>query len=119
MSNLINLDEYRPHGTRSMTCKCCGHDWVAVYPLPVPKDPDVFYCLQCPNCGEHVNEYGTRVYARNCEACGRFFTICPYPENGTTKNWECCLAEDCSSYDESRDVDKMIDDGIHIVRDDE
>ena len=98
MGNIINIDEARPHITTSIECGLCGHKWIAVYPEGATR-------LECPNCHDAVNEYGTSVYVNRCKICGREFTICPKPEN--TENWQHCLAADCLSYDESRDADKL------------
>lgn len=43
MSNVINLDDYRPHSTCEMQCGC-GKIWQAVYPSHCTD-------LQCPQCG--------------------------------------------------------------------
>ena len=73
--------------------------------------------VECASCGDMVNEYGTKVYATNCETCGRFYSICPYPEKGTEHRWNNCLAPECGSYDKDRDVDLMLDNGLEIEED--
>lgn len=54
------------------------------------------------------NEYGTRISHHTCETCGQEFTLCPAQE--TDEHWKNCLDTDCTSYDPSRDVNKMIED---------
>lgn len=61
------------------------------------------------------NEYGQKVLSRNCDVCGNPYTVCPYPEN--VDDWQVCLDESCDSYDESRDVDKLINAGLKVVKD--
>lgn len=55
-----------------------------------------------------MNEYGTFVGVYECETCGQEFTVCPDPQQ--EEGWENCLAEDCDSYDPSRDADKYFED---------
>ena len=57
-----------------------------------------------------VNEYGVRVFVSRCKTCGAEFSVTPRPES--LDDWQNCLGPDCGSYDESRDADKMFDDGI-------
>lgn len=53
-----------------------------------------------------VNEYGTPVSVLTCSACGRGFTVCPALGEDWREKWgDECLADYCSSYDLSRDVD--------------
>jgi len=51
------------------------------------------------------DEYGAPVLAAVCTACGRPFTVCPAPPPEKADQWRECLADDCPSYDLSRDVD--------------
>jgi hypothetical protein len=60
---------------------------------------------------ETTNEYGTPVAEYRCQTCGEIFTICPAPEPEKDDQWKDCLARECSSYDESRDIDKWFEDG--------
>jgi hypothetical protein len=64
--------------------------------------PDV-HCF-CPDLT--TNEYGTVVSFHRCSACGGEFTVCPPagPLFGSD-----CLADTCSSYDISRDVDMFFE----------
>lgn len=67
--------------------------------------PTGYKAIQCPNCKWWVNEDGTIVSKHHCPVCDRDFSICPPIPIGTP-NWDCCLAEDCDSYDPSRDAGK-------------
>ena len=46
-SNIINLDEMRPHCVSEAVCLKCLHRWIAVYPQDTPLK-----LLECPKCGE-------------------------------------------------------------------
>lgn len=43
MSDVISLDEHRPHMTGTVRCLACGHNWHAVAPLGT-------LFLECPEC---------------------------------------------------------------------
>jgi len=58
------------------------------------------------------NEYGTKVGVYICDSCNTEFTVCPAPTNHL--GWSGCTAPDCMSYDASRDVDKMFDEGVDV-----
>jgi len=45
MSEIINLDDQRPHVTRYVACISCGKDWVATV------DARAEGMLECPECG--------------------------------------------------------------------
>lgn len=45
-SNVVSLDENRPHVSGPVVCTRCEHSWVAVRPVGV-----IF--LECPKCGAH------------------------------------------------------------------
>jgi hypothetical protein len=49
MSEVINLDEHRPHTSRYVACMKCAHDWVAVAPVGATA-------LECSECGEMAGE---------------------------------------------------------------
>lgn len=67
---------------------------------------------------DDVNEYGTPVTVLRCESCGAEFSVCPAVLDINLDNWKGCLALECESYSEGRDVDKMIEEGlVKIVRD--
>jgi len=100
MGNVVSLDDMRPHTTTTVECQDCQHKWLAVYPTGTKA-------LECPGCHNAVNEYGTRVLLNWCKTCGTEFTVCPLPEN--PENWLHCLAPECESYDESRDIDDLFD----------
>ena len=61
--------------------------------------------------GYGFNDYGTLVSEHRCDECGLPFTICPAKDGpeGDAFWGGCCLAEECESYDESRDIDKVWD----------
>ena len=109
MGTVTNIDEARPHEYATVTCEDCGHKWVAVYPVGTKA-------LECPGCHNAVNEYGVRVAAQRCKTCGAEFTVCPVPDDLT--DWEHCMSENCASYDERRDADKLFDAGL-VRRDDD
>ena len=44
MSEVISLDDHRPHSSRYVACMACAHDWVAVAPATT-------LTLECPSCG--------------------------------------------------------------------
>ena len=46
MSDIVALDDHRPHMTGPVVCLRCDHSWIAVRPLGV-----IF--LECPKCGAH------------------------------------------------------------------
>lgn len=96
MSNVVQLDEMRPHRTADITCGRCAYRWVAVF-------PENTYGLCCPECGGYVNDYGTPVSRHICMTCNRPYTVCP--EVIDDEHWKNCLADDCKSYDPSRDLD--------------
>ena len=104
MNKVVNIETAMPHITASITCKSCEHEWIAVF-------PEMCNHLECPACHKFVNEYGTLVSVNTCKVCKREFSVCP-----PATDWDKCLAEDCESYDESRDPIKL---GKLIVRDDE
>ena len=55
--------------------------------------------------GESTIEYGTKVTVHICDTCGRQFTICPVDTEGFFGSD--CLAVDCPSYDDRRDISKV------------
>lgn len=58
------------------------------------------------------NEHDTPVAHFQCGTCGEPFTITPAPE--CFDDWQNCLSPQCASYDTSRDVDHLFDDGDTI-----
>lgn len=48
-SNVVSLDEHRPHNASYVACMDCGHDWPCVHP---PEVVD----FECPNCGHMTGE---------------------------------------------------------------
>jgi len=65
---------------------------------------------------DEENEHGTPVSVFRCEYCGRKFTVTPAVPDINADNWKGCLAPGCASYDESRDVDKMLEEGTAVIR---
>lgn len=57
------------------------------------------------------NEYGTPVTMFACVGCGSTFTVCPAVPEDKQEQWTGCMAERCSTYDEARDADKLLDQG--------
>lgn len=43
MSNVVNLDEQRPHYSGMCSCLNCKHEWVGVVPMTATV-------LECPSC---------------------------------------------------------------------
>jgi hypothetical protein len=66
---------------------------------------------------DDVNEHGTPITVFQCEVCGAEFSVCPAVLDEHLDNWRGCLAPSCASYDESRDADKMFEEGnVKFVR---
>ena len=65
---------------------------------------------------DETNEFGVKVSVFQCEECGREFTVCPAVPDINLDNWTGCTAPDCPSYDESRDVDKLLEDGVVLEK---
>jgi len=49
MTQIIQLDDHRPHTAQYVACMKCAHDWVAVYPAGATN-------LECSKCGEMSGE---------------------------------------------------------------
>ena len=63
--------------------------------------------------GATLNDYGATVSRHRCDKCGDEFTVCPPVED---EQWGgCCLSEECSSYDKSRDIDKVWEGVQHLI----
>jgi len=45
MTDVINIDDHRPHEARSVECVACGKKWVAVFPVDTKQ-------LECPQCNK-------------------------------------------------------------------
>jgi len=57
-----------------------------------------------------VNEYGALVSVLTCAQCGREVTVCPALGDDWRERWgDGCLADNCPSYDLSRDVDTFFE----------
>lgn len=65
--------------------------------------------------GFTLNEYQKTVSKHRCDDCGGEFTVCP--PRPITENTP-CLGVGCPSYDESKDVDKMLEGGAMLERGD-
>lgn len=59
--------------------------------------------------GFSKNEYGTPISLHNCDVCHQDFSQCPAREQNDT-----CGHPDCGSYDESRDVEKLLAGGAQL-----
>jgi len=57
------------------------------------------------------NEYGTKISLHTCNDCGADFSLCPAQERDDT-----CGHPECSSYDESRDVEKLLENGAELKK---
>lgn len=77
MSNIISLDEHRPHVSGEMKCMSCDHQFVGV--VPAHRD---LVGVECPKCGLHRAEFdgaftfgeGYQVLVCNT-CCGDVFRI--------------------------------------------
>lgn len=58
---------------------------------------------------ESVNEYGTPVSVLDCPDCGNTVTLCPVVPPERQGQWTGCMADDCPSYDVTRDADIWFD----------
>lgn len=47
MSNLVDLDAYRPHYAGLCSCLTCEHEWIGVVPT-------IATLLECGACGQHT-----------------------------------------------------------------
>lgn len=72
MSNLIELDDYRPHEYQYVACMACGHDWVAVMPCALEHK------LECSECGKQEGEI---VDGGNIKWFQRFMSASLGPKN--------------------------------------
>lgn len=57
------------------------------------------------------NEYGTKISLHTCDECGQEFTVCPAQTYDDT-----CGHPECTSYDSSRDVMSLIDEGAELKK---
>ena len=58
MSEVIDLDSFRPHKVSEVICVKCGKRWISVRPLRT-----LLKELECPNCGQgYVVETGESMY---------------------------------------------------------
>ena len=62
----------------------------------------------------NYNRFRTPVSVHRCDACGAEFTVCPPAKNDS--DWDGCMAENCDSYDPSRDIDKLFDGGSPNIK---
>ena len=44
-TNVVQIDDFRPHLTTTVVCEHCGNEWVAVF-------PEGTLWLECGECGE-------------------------------------------------------------------
>lgn len=63
-----------------------------------------------------VNKHGTPITVFRCEYCGCEFTVCPAVPDIHLDRWKGCLGPDCASYEEGRDVDRLIEDGVELTK---
>ena len=78
---------------------------VSLYGKGEPKTLAELFNGRSKSRRQTQNKYGVWGTAFRCLTCGVPFTVCPSPEN--EKDWQHCMGPDCSSYDESRDMDKL------------
>lgn len=60
---------------------------------------------------ETFNSYGTPVTMFRCQGCRSAFTVCPAVAPENDDQWTGCLGLGCLTYDETRDADKLFDEG--------
>jgi len=48
-TNVVDLDDRRPHAAKYVACMACGHDWVAISPAGTAS-------LECSKCGAMAGE---------------------------------------------------------------
>jgi hypothetical protein len=94
MSNIVDIDSARPTDTQLIQCGKCGFNWLAVFPKGCDE-------LECKGCHGWVNLYGVPINRSVCRDCGGKFTVTPASETFGDQ----CLADDCASYDVSRDAE--------------
>jgi hypothetical protein len=77
VSNVVSLDDHRPHATGPVVCLACKHSWVATALATVST-------FECPSCGLfkgirqgiHEPPQGASVFS--CGQCsGNFFWVMP------------------------------------------
>jgi len=65
---------------------------------------------------DELNEHGVLCTRFKCDFCGEEFTVVPEVAPERYSVWAGCLATTCTSYDPDRDVDRMLDTGIELER---
>ena len=62
MTNIVSIDDHRPHQTSYVACFDCGKDWIAIAPANTMQ----FECQKCaklsgavvdPSSAEFINDY--------------------------------------------------------------
>lgn len=59
MSEIIELQDYKPHETNHVICSECGHKAISIHPFPVK------YPLECSKCGAMAMYDEERFLAEN------------------------------------------------------
>lgn len=62
--------------------------------------------------GDAFNEFGVAITVFKCEYCGNEFTVVPAVSDDKLDQWTGCLAPECKSYDQMRDVDALLFFGV-------
>lgn len=62
--------------------------------------------------GFGTNDFGTKVSKHRCDACGKYYTVCPAIPVEKAKDWDGCMSTSCETYDMSRDADLLFDMGV-------
>ena len=73
MSNVISMDDHRPHLSGPCQCVACRHEWVAVAPVGTTV-------MTCPSCGEHKGGRFSMILPPGdtmdgCGLCGNVFFV--------------------------------------------
>jgi len=58
---------------------------------------------------DDVNDFGTPVRWYHCDDCQQEYSVCPVPADD--EDWQSCGASECATYDPTRNVDKLFDEG--------
>lgn len=84
MSNVISLDDFRPHLSGPAICSGCHHEWQAVAPVGAWE-------LECPKCGRMMGLWKYAFQPETFYECGcgsHLFYVVP----------DGCRCRECGAY---------------------